>query len=108
MSLLTSLFDNVLIVFRKAERDKLMEITNEERETSESVAVMLLRTYEGKMLGEDDTSQPTSRTAPIIPIETSRKKKKRRRYVVRIKCFQIRRQTLELYVSRLNRAPCAQ
>lgn len=65
-----------------------MEITNEERETSETVAVMLLRSYEGKLLGEDDTSQPTSRTAPIIPIETSRKKKKRRRYVTRIlECF---------------------
>lgn len=65
-----------------------MEIANEDRETPETVAVMLLRTYEGKMLGEDDTSQPTSRTAPIIPIETSRKKKKRRRYVTLIfKCF---------------------
>ncbi|XP_026325966.1 tubulin polyglutamylase TTLL13-like isoform X2 [Hyposmocoma kahamanoa] len=66
------------------ERDKLMEIANEEKDTSENVAVMLLRTYEGKMLGEDDTSQPTSRTAPIIPIETSRKKKKRRRSQISI------------------------
>lgn len=66
-----------------------MEIVNEERETSETVAAMLLQNYEGKMLDEDYTSQPTSRTAPIIPIETSRKKKKRRRYVTRIlKCFQ--------------------
>ncbi|XP_049872008.1 tubulin polyglutamylase TTLL13-like isoform X2 [Pectinophora gossypiella] len=45
---------------------------------------MLLRSYDPKMLGEDDTSQPTSRTAPIIPIEGVRKKKKRRRSQISI------------------------
>ncbi|KAL0821053.1 hypothetical protein ABMA28_005687 [Loxostege sticticalis] len=45
---------------------------------------MLMRNYDSKLYGEDDTSQPTSRTAPIIPIEATRKKKKRKRSQISI------------------------
>lgn len=51
----------------------------EEKEQAENIASMLMRNYDMKLYGEDDTSQPTSRTAPIIPIEATRKKKKRKR-----------------------------
>nr|XP_049702395.1 tubulin polyglutamylase TTLL13 isoform X1 [Helicoverpa armigera]XP_049702397.1 tubulin polyglutamylase TTLL13 isoform X1 [Helicoverpa armigera]XP_049702398.1 tubulin polyglutamylase TTLL13 isoform X1 [Helicoverpa armigera] len=56
----------------------------EEKEQAENIASMLMRNYDTKLYGEDDTSQPTSRTAPIIPIEASRKKKKRRRSQISI------------------------
>lgn len=41
---------------------------------------MLMRNYDSKLYGEDDTSQPTSCTAPVIPPETTKKKKRRKRY----------------------------
>ncbi|KAF9796813.1 hypothetical protein SFRURICE_002990 [Spodoptera frugiperda] len=56
----------------------------EEKEQAENIASMLIRNYDNKLYGEDDTSQPTSRTAPIIPIEATRKKKKRRRSQISI------------------------
>ncbi|XP_013170058.1 PREDICTED: tubulin polyglutamylase TTLL13-like [Papilio xuthus] len=40
---------------------------------------MLMRNYDNKLYGEDDTSQPTSCTAPVIPPETTKKKKRRKR-----------------------------
>lgn len=51
----------------------------EEKEQAENIATMLMRNYDSKLYGEDDTSQPTSRAAPIIPMEATRKKKKRKR-----------------------------
>ncbi|XP_022837511.1 tubulin polyglutamylase TTLL13-like [Spodoptera litura] len=56
----------------------------EEKEQAENIASMLIRNYDNKLYGEDDTSQPTSRTAPIIPLEATRKKKKRRRSQISI------------------------
>ncbi|XP_063829991.1 tubulin polyglutamylase TTLL13-like isoform X1 [Ostrinia nubilalis] len=56
----------------------------EEKEQAENIATMLMRNYDSKLYGEDDTSQPTSRTAPIIPIEATRKKKKRKRSQISI------------------------
>ncbi|KAJ8718442.1 hypothetical protein PYW08_002679 [Mythimna loreyi] len=56
----------------------------EEKEQAETIASMLMRSYDTKFGGEDDTSQPTSQTAPIIPIEATRKKKKRRRSQISI------------------------
>ncbi|RVE43595.1 hypothetical protein evm_011745 [Chilo suppressalis] len=56
----------------------------EEKEQAESVATMLMRKYDSKLCAEDDTSQPTSRAAPIIPIEATRKKKKRKRSQISI------------------------
>lgn len=47
--------------------------------TVDNIAHMLIHNYETKIYDEDETSQPTSRTAPIIPIEATRKKKKRKR-----------------------------
>ncbi|CAB3244570.1 unnamed protein product [Arctia plantaginis] len=49
-----------------------------EKEQAENIASLLMSNYDMKLYGEDDTSQPTSRTAPIIPIEATRKKKKRK------------------------------
>lgn len=46
---------------------------------ADKIATILMHNYDGKLYGEDDTSQPTSCTAPIIPIEATRKKKKRKR-----------------------------
>lgn len=40
---------------------------------------MLIHNYDNQYYGEDDTTQPTSRAAPVIPIEVTRKKKKRKR-----------------------------
>lgn len=51
----------------------------EEKEQAENIATMLMRNYDAKLYGEDDTSQPTSRTTPVIPMEATRKKKKRKR-----------------------------
>lgn len=48
----------------------------------ENISSILLRNYDTKLYGEDDTSQPTSRTAPIIPKEATRKKKKRKRLIL--------------------------
>ncbi|KAJ8714517.1 hypothetical protein PYW07_002742 [Mythimna separata] len=56
----------------------------EEKEQAETIASLLMRSYETKLGGEDDTSQPTSQTAPIIPLEATRKKKKRRRSQISI------------------------
>ncbi|XP_069360430.1 LOW QUALITY PROTEIN: tubulin polyglutamylase TTLL13-like [Maniola hyperantus] len=53
-------------------------------ETAEDASSILLLSYDGKLYDEDDTSQPTSRTAPIIPIEATRKKKKRKRSQISI------------------------
>ncbi|XP_045775876.1 tubulin polyglutamylase TTLL13-like [Maniola jurtina] len=53
-------------------------------DTAEDTASMLLLNYDNKLYDEDDTSQPTSRTAPIIPIEATRKKKKRKRSQISI------------------------
>ncbi|XP_059047836.1 tubulin polyglutamylase TTLL13-like [Achroia grisella] len=50
-----------------------------EKEQAENITKMLMRNCDSKLYGEDDTSQPTSRTAPIIPMEATRKKKKRKR-----------------------------
>lgn len=41
--------------------------------------VTVIEQLESKLYCEDDTSQPTSRAAPIIPSEPSKKKRKRRR-----------------------------
>ncbi|KAJ2949676.1 hypothetical protein O0L34_g15603 [Tuta absoluta] len=55
----------------------------EHKETVENIEKMI-RSYDGKLEAEDDaTSQPTSRTAPFIPME-ARKKKKRRRSEITI------------------------
>lgn len=56
----------------------------EEKEQAENIATMLMRNYDSKLYGEDDTSQPTSRAAPIIPMEATRKKKKRKRSQISI------------------------
>ncbi|KAM3965596.1 tubulin polyglutamylase TTLL13 [Aphomia sociella] len=60
------------------------EKAKEEKEQAENVATMLIRNYESKLYGEDDTSQPTSRAAPNIPIDGTRKKKKRKRSQISI------------------------
>ncbi|KAJ0175179.1 hypothetical protein K1T71_009320 [Dendrolimus kikuchii] len=72
---------------RKSERlqdDKIDQQAKEEKEQAENVVSMLMRNYDSKLYGEDDTSQPTSRAAPIIPVESSRKKKKRKRSQISI------------------------
>ncbi|KAI5651622.1 tubulin-tyrosine ligase family domain-containing protein [Phthorimaea operculella] len=54
------------------------ERSPEPKEPADHLATMI-RSYDGKMEAEDDaTSQPTSRTAPFIPMETRKKKKRRR------------------------------
>ncbi|CAG4935118.1 unnamed protein product [Colias eurytheme] len=50
----------------------------------DNLTSIIMRNYDNKLYGEDDTSQPTSRTAPIIPIEATRKKKKRKRSQITI------------------------
>ncbi|XP_026741426.1 tubulin polyglutamylase TTLL13-like isoform X2 [Trichoplusia ni] len=73
---------------RKNDKQEEKTVTDqqakEEKEQAENIASMLMRNYDTKLYGEDDTSQPTSRTAPIIPIEATRKKKKRRRSQISI------------------------
>lgn len=61
--------------------DKCEMIAKEEADTAETIASIMLRSYDGKGYGEDDTSQPTSRAAPLVPQEPTRKKKKRKRCV---------------------------
>ncbi|XP_039758807.1 tubulin polyglutamylase TTLL13-like isoform X2 [Pararge aegeria] len=53
-------------------------------EAAENIASLMLLNYDSKLYDEDDTSQPTSCTAPIIPIEALRKKKKRKRSQISI------------------------
>ncbi|XP_075979863.1 tubulin polyglutamylase TTLL13-like isoform X2 [Anticarsia gemmatalis] len=78
------------LVPHKRKNDKVQEKAvidqqaKDEKEHAENVASMLMRNYDLKLYGEDDTSQPTSRTAPIIPIEATRKKKKRKRSQISI------------------------
>ncbi|XP_060804535.1 tubulin polyglutamylase TTLL13 [Amyelois transitella] len=60
------------------------QIAKAEKEQAENIASILMRNYDLKLSGEDDTSQPTSRAAPVIPVETTRKKKKRKRSQISI------------------------
>ncbi|CAH0687829.1 unnamed protein product [Spodoptera exigua] len=75
----------------KRKNDKVQEekvVTEQQakdkKEQAENISSMLICNYDNKLYGEDDTSQPTSRTAPIIPIEATRKKKKRKRSQISI------------------------
>lgn len=52
--------------------------SQDERVAAENIA-SIMRHYETKLYGEDDTSQPNSRPAPVIPLDLARKKKKRKR-----------------------------
>ncbi|XP_064292502.1 tubulin polyglutamylase ttll6-like isoform X2 [Plodia interpunctella] len=60
-------------------------IAKAEKDQAENIATLLMRNYDLKLSGEDDTSQPTSRAAPVIPMEPTRKKKKRKRRMVGMK-----------------------
>ncbi|XP_045450147.1 tubulin polyglutamylase TTLL13-like [Melitaea cinxia] len=65
----------------------ILSVTTEKHakeDTSDNITSILLKTYESKMYDEDDTSQPTSCTAPIIPTEATRKKKRRKRSQITI------------------------
>ncbi|XP_050349755.1 tubulin polyglutamylase TTLL13-like isoform X1 [Nymphalis io] len=53
-------------------------------EVVDNITSILLPNYDSKLYDEDDTSQPTSCSAPIIPIEVTRKKKKRKRSQISI------------------------
>ncbi|KAI8434175.1 hypothetical protein MSG28_012291 [Choristoneura fumiferana] len=64
--------------------DKCEVIVKEETDAAETIASLMLRSYDGKGYGEDDTSQPTSRAAPLVPQEPTRKKKKRKRSQISI------------------------
>ncbi|XP_072938082.1 tubulin polyglutamylase TTLL13-like isoform X1 [Epargyreus clarus] len=64
--------------------DKIASERLSNEETAENITSLLMKNYDAKLYGEDDTSQPTSRAAPIIPIETTRKKKKRKRSQISI------------------------
>ncbi|CAH4022006.1 unnamed protein product [Pieris brassicae] len=66
----------------KGQDEKVIEIVKDDQ--MENLTSILLRNYDNKLYGEDDTSQPTSRTAPIIPMEATRKKKKRKRSQITI------------------------
>ncbi|CAK1542119.1 unnamed protein product [Leptosia nina] len=65
-----------------AQDEKGMEQLKDDQ--MDNITSILLRNYDSKLYAEDDTSQPTSRTAPIIPIEATRKKKKRKRSQISI------------------------
>lgn len=69
-----------MVGYPKLDEKTSEQQAREEKEQAENIATMLMKNYDSKLYGEDDTSQPTSRTAPIIPIEATRKKKKRKRY----------------------------
>ncbi|XP_063368141.1 tubulin polyglutamylase ttll6-like [Cydia amplana] len=65
-------------------REEMFEMMGkDERDFDESI-VSLIRNYNSKLSGEDDTSQPTSRAAPIVASEPTRKKKKRKRSQISI------------------------
>ncbi|XP_047506669.1 tubulin polyglutamylase TTLL13-like [Pieris napi] len=66
----------------KGQDEKVIETVKDDQ--MENLTSILLRNYDNKLYGEDDTSQPTSRTAPIIPMEATRKKKKRKRSQITI------------------------
>ena len=70
----------------KLQDDKVVaeKQVKEEKGQAENIAPILMHTYDNNFYGEDDTSQPTSCAAPIIPIETTRKKKKRKRSQISI------------------------
>ncbi|XP_061379441.1 tubulin polyglutamylase TTLL13-like isoform X2 [Danaus plexippus] len=71
----------------KRKTDKEEKISPEhlvKEDMADKIATILMHNYDGKLYGEDDTSQPTSCTAPIIPIEATRKKKKRKRSQISI------------------------
>ncbi|KAG6444928.1 hypothetical protein O3G_MSEX003598 [Manduca sexta] len=72
--------------YEKAQDERALaeQQAKEEKEQAENIASMLMHNYDSKLYGEDDTSQPTSRTAPIIPMEATRKKKKRKRSQITI------------------------
>ncbi|XP_045484424.1 tubulin polyglutamylase TTLL13-like isoform X2 [Pieris rapae] len=66
----------------KGQDEKVIETVKDDQ--MDNITSILLRNYDNKLYGEDDTSQPTSRTAPIIPMEATRKKKKRKRSQITI------------------------
>ncbi|CAH0724950.1 unnamed protein product, partial [Brenthis ino] len=67
----------------KVKDEKIVEDMVKE-DMTENIASILLHNYDSKLYGEDDTSQPTSCTAPIIPAEATCKKKKRKRSQITI------------------------
>lgn len=77
----TRMSTNIITMSKTCADEKVTteQQAKEEKEQAENIATMLMRRYDAKFHGEDDTSQPTSRAAPIIPMETTRKKKKRKR-----------------------------
>ncbi|XP_050676228.1 tubulin polyglutamylase TTLL13-like isoform X3 [Leptidea sinapis] len=68
----------------KVPDDKNVICDQSKEDQAENLSSLLLYNYDSKLYAEDDTSQPTSRTAPIIPIEATRKKKKRKRSQISI------------------------
>ncbi|XP_052742468.1 tubulin polyglutamylase TTLL13 [Bicyclus anynana] len=69
---------------KKVKLTRNEKITKTKTKQSENIASLLLLKYDSKLYDEDNTSQPTSCTAPIIPIEATRKKKKRKRSQISI------------------------
>ncbi|XP_047996441.1 tubulin polyglutamylase TTLL13-like isoform X4 [Leguminivora glycinivorella] len=67
----------------KSREEKGETMAKDDRDYDESI-VSLMRNYNSKLSGEDDTSQPTSRAAPIVTSEPTRKKKKRKRSQISI------------------------
>lgn len=75
------IFSNILIHLKRIFiiEEKISPEHLVKEDMADKIATILMHNYDGKLYGEDDTSQPTSCTAPIIPIEATRKKKKRKR-----------------------------
>ncbi|KAL4710989.1 hypothetical protein ACJJTC_017954 [Scirpophaga incertulas] len=70
--------------YDKERENKRIELsTAEDRELDECMTTFM-KNYGTKLSAEDDTSQPTSRATPTVPLETTRKKKKRKRSQISI------------------------
>ncbi|XP_028027681.1 tubulin polyglutamylase TTLL13-like [Bombyx mandarina] len=67
----------------KTRDEKISGDQQTDKEQTENL-VSMMRSYDAKLYGEDDTSQPTSRAAPVIPVDAMRKKKKRKRSQITI------------------------
>ncbi|XP_047532426.1 tubulin polyglutamylase TTLL13-like [Vanessa atalanta] len=72
------------VPIRKSDKVAVMAEQLDKEEVADNITSILLPNYDSKLYDEDDTSQPTSCSAPIIPIETTRKKKKRKRSQISI------------------------
>ncbi|XP_048484691.1 tubulin polyglutamylase TTLL13 isoform X2 [Plutella xylostella] len=68
---------------KKIEKALEEQQARDERTAAENIA-QIMRQYENKLYGEDDTSQPNSRVGPAMPVEPVRKKKKKRRSQITI------------------------